>query len=148
MWTDVIQFFIFAVTILAALATHHHAAPPTHQTADVRDAIRIWGELAISGARALVLGELHDLGSTMNQAQQVYESYLADLPELRAPGLVAACRMARNLGALGAKFSGAGGDGSVVALLPDGETAVALKQRFEAEGLSTWALGGARKGDP
>lgn len=76
-----------------------------------------WGELAEHGAERLNHGDLPALGAAMDEAQRLYEAL--DLPELRAPWLAQAVRAARSAGALGAKFTGAGGDRSVVALFAD-----------------------------
>jgi mevalonate kinase len=57
----------------------------------------------------------------MNGCQEIYEEELMPaFGELRAPGLVRAVRSLRASGAYGAKFSGAGGDGSVIGLYPPG----------------------------
>ncbi len=52
----------------------------------------------------------------MNRCQDAYEAAEAVVPALAAPGLRRAVAGLREHGALGAKFSGAGGDGSVIAL--------------------------------
>ncbi|MCB9759259.1 MAG: hypothetical protein H6739_05425 [Alphaproteobacteria bacterium] len=86
---------------------------------DVRGAIDTWARCAVRGAAALEAGDLPALGAEMNRAQAAYEALSIDV--LEAPGLVAACRALREAGALGAKFTGAGGDGSLVALFADAE---------------------------
>ena len=107
----------------------------------VQTAIRTWAELARDGMRALEDGRAADLGGAMNAAQRVYETHLHDrLPALRAPGLVRVCAAVRDAGALGAKFSGAGGDGSVVALANGSEHADQIGRRMAQEGLAWWAV--------
>lgn len=78
-------------------------------------------ELAARGlVPQLLRGDLEGAGAAMDHCQALYEQELLCLPALAAPGLLAAVRAAREAGAIGAKFSGAGGDGSVVALVsPD-----------------------------
>ncbi|MDP6933530.1 MAG: galactokinase family protein, partial [Myxococcota bacterium] len=103
--------------ILSVLNLHHRVPPAqdTPTSLGVKRALRIFGQQAELGSRALELGDAVALGEAMNRAQQVYEVELHEhLPALRAPRLVMACRGLRDRGALGAKFSGAGGDGSVV----------------------------------
>jgi galactokinase len=79
-----------------------------------RAAIQAWGRAATEGAAALESNDLGSLGKLMQQAQAVYEGL--PHPALRAPGLKRACAEAVAAGALGAKFTGAGGDRSLVAL--------------------------------
>jgi mevalonate kinase len=87
-------------------------------------------------------GDALSLGAAMNTAQKAYEDVLIDrAAPLFAPLLRRTCAHAReNLSAIGAKFSGAGGDGSFVALFwnePDARTA-ALE--LEEMGLRAWVL--------
>lgn len=83
----------------------------------VRGALDGFGEQARSARDALYEGDLRALGASMDVCQEIYEEELMPaFPELRAPGLVKAVRALRQAGALGAKFSGAGGDGSVIGL--------------------------------
>jgi mevalonate kinase len=87
----------------------------------------------------------------MDACQEIYEEDLAStFPALRAPGLVRAVRALRAAGALGAKFSGAGGDGSVVGLfplrdapstdLPEHGTVAAGVAALDAQGLDACAM--------
>ena len=106
-------------TILAVLNERVAAGP-----GPVRSAIGIFGEAAEIGAAALVEGDAAALGDAMNRAQDAYERLLAiNLPELRAPGVAARCKALRRQGAIAAKFSGAGGEGSIIALYPSAEAA-------------------------
>lgn len=89
-----------------------------------REAFTRFARAAVEGAAAIEAGDIDALGAGMDDAQEAYESLLAqNVPGLAAPGLVEACRRLRALGAAGAKFSGAGGDGSVVALFHTFEAA-------------------------
>jgi len=127
--------------ILAALSEGHGGGRGEGIAARVRAAIARWGALAIRGAAALERGELTALGRQLDEAQATYEDLVPHLPELAAPGLVDAARMLRSEGALGAKFSGAGGDGSVIALGRDRAHAGALAAKLEARGLAAWVIG-------
>ncbi len=97
--------------ILAALGAARTTAP-------VRTALEGFGDAAEAVAKALPAGDHMRIGAEMNRCQALYEEHLLTLPELAAPGLVRAVRRLRDAGAYGAKFSGAGGDGSVVAWMP------------------------------
>lgn len=96
------------------------------------------GEAAV-GARAVMAGDAATLGRAMDAAQTAYEDELADgFAALRAPALWRTCQALRSHGALGAKFSGAGGDGSVIALFADEPAARAAVDMLEHEGLLAW----------
>lgn len=118
-----------AELILAALGEALRAG---HEGA--RRAIRTWGEAAVVGASALRLQDLAALGAQLDRAQAAYEAL--DLPALAAPQLVEACAALRAAGALGAKFTGAGGDGSLVALFADAAGLEAGRALLEARGMS------------
>ncbi len=113
------------VGILDTLGRHFRGEVPlrdpeaVRRVGAVRGAIEGFGAQAAHGREALYDGDLPALGGAMDACQEIYEEELmATLPELRAPGLVRAVRALKAAGALGAKFSGAGGDGSVVGLFP------------------------------
>ena len=120
------------VAILAALGTYHrgeisvrdwNAVP---KVGAVRGAIEGFGEQARHARDALLAGNLVALGAAMDSCQDIYEDELMTaLPELWAPGLVKAVRALRSAGAIGAKFSGAGGDGSVIGLYAPGDAKIA-----------------------
>lgn len=105
----------------------------------VRTALDTFADAAATGARALLDGDAPALGACLDQAQHAYEDELADtFAALRAPALWRTCQELRGHGALGAKFSGAGGDGSVIALLPDAPSARAAVDLLEVRGLAAW----------
>lgn len=111
--------------ILATLGRHFRGEVPlrdpeaVRRVGAVRGAIEGFAAQAVHGRQALYEGDLVALGGAMDACQELYEEELmAALPELRAPGLVRAVRALKAAGALGAKFSGAGGDGSVIGLFP------------------------------
>lgn len=94
-------------------------AEATHAVAD--DArLRELGGLTDTGTSALVARDLAGLGAAMNRAHQV----LAGLG-VSTPLLDSLCEAARVSGAHGAKLTGAGGGGAVIAIAPrDRETAI------------------------
>ena len=75
----------------------------------------------------------------MNRAQHVYEENLSDrFASTRAPRLIQTVGALRNRGAMGAKFSGAGGDGSIVALFPTENEARATCIWLEEGAMQAW----------
>jgi mevalonate kinase len=83
------------------------------------------GGLTDVGTAALVAGDLVALGFAMNRAHAV----LADLG-VSTPQLDSLCEAARATGAHGAKLTGAGGGGAVIAIAPrDRETAILTEWR-------------------
>ena len=111
------------------------SAPPP----PVAEVLHGYGVAAEEGASALVRGDLASLGSLMNDAQRAYQILASRLPELHAPQIAAACSLLQEGGALGAKFSGAGGEGSVVAVFPTAPAASAAAERLRDQGLSAWS---------
>jgi len=106
----------------------------------VREAISVWGATATRGARALADGDLLALGNAMNEAQGAYDRVADSVDALAAPGLRAACAALLSEGALGAKFSGAGGDGSVVTLARDARHAEKLAGVLRDRNLAVWKV--------
>jgi mevalonate kinase len=108
----------------------------------VRGALDGFGEEARHAKQALRDGDLRALGASMTVCQEIYEEELMPaFPELRAPGLVRAVRALREAGALGAKFSGAGGDGSVVGLFaPDDPALTRGVAALDRLGLHAFAM--------
>jgi len=76
--------------------------------------------LTEAGADALRAGEFRELGELMNLCQ----GYLNAL-QLSTPELEELVHVAREQGALGAKLTGGGGGGSMIALCPDNQETVA-----------------------
>ncbi len=88
------------------------------KTADAR--LSELGRLTDAGTTALLAGQLAEVGAAMDRAHAV----LAELG-VSTPRLDALCEAARGAGAHGAKLTGAGGGGAVIALAPpDREAAV------------------------
>lgn len=101
-------------------------------------ALAAWGALATTGARALLAGDAPTLGRCMNEAWEIYLYELSEsVPALAVPGLRPLVTELRRCGALGAKWSGAGGDGSLIALMDGPDTGQAAVDLLRSRGL--WA---------
>ena len=74
------------------------------------------GNLACRGERALTSGNPGELGSAMNENHALLLELGVSTPELEA-----AVHVARKVGAIGAKLTGAGGGGVVLALISPGD---------------------------
>ena len=82
--------------------------------------LRELGSLADTGTTSLMKGDLEALGVDMNRAHELLGKLGVSTPLLDA-----LCDVARKLGAHGAKLTGAGGGGSVIAIAPkDREPAI------------------------
>lgn len=134
------------VGILRTLNQHHAGEVALRDWAAVgrvgavRGAIEGFAAQAGPAAAALRDHDLRALGGAMDACQEIYEEELVPaFPELRAPGLVRAVRALRAGGALGAKFTGAGGDGSVIGLYPPGGAAEGVRA-LDALGLSAFCV--------
>ena len=88
------------------------------------------GELTEAGAEAIASANFAELGQLMN----LCHGYLNAL-QLSTPELEALIHIARDHGALGAKLTGGGGGGSMIALCPDSQEEVA--QAMQAAGFKT-----------
>jgi hydroxymethylglutaryl-CoA reductase len=93
------------------------------------------GELSQSGAAALAAGDYAELGLLMNICHGLLNAIGVSTPELEL--MVAT---ARSNGAIGAKLTGSGGGGSIVALCPGTVDAVAAA--FQTSGFKTLSLDG------
>ncbi len=82
-------------------------------------------QLSIDGAKALANQNYSELGSMMNVCQGLLNAIEVSTPELEEM-----IHIARDAGAVGAKLTGAGGGGSMVALCPgrEAEVRAALEQ--------------------
>lgn len=87
------------------------------------------GALVTAARTSLEAGDLAELGRLVNENQRV----LATL-EVSTPAIEHACSIARAAGALGAKLTGSGGGGAVLAVAPDPDPVLAalVGQGFEA----------------
>jgi len=126
-------------TILSTLRHHHQSQIPDVDGDAVREALAVFSSSAEAGTHAMINGHAAELGQAMNRCQRTYEDALSSrFPVLAAPKLRNTCADLLSVGALGAKFSGAGGDGSVLALFPDENTARAGAILLEEWGLQAW----------
>ncbi len=96
--------------------------------------------ISCAGARALASADYAQLGSLMNICHGLLNSMEVSNPELE--GMVS---IARASGAAGAKLTGAGGGGSIVAICPGTQDAV--EAALVSAGFGTMTLDGARGGD-
>ena len=81
-------------------------------------------DLTLAGADAIASAQFNELGQVLN----LCHGYLNAL-QLSTPALEALIHIARDHGACGAKLTGGGGGGSVVALCPDSQEQVAEAMR-------------------
>ena len=91
------------------------------------------GHLTMSASDAVKSGQLNELGELMN----LCHGYLNAL-QLSTPELEEMIHVARQNGAVGAKLTGGGGGGSMIALCPDSSAPV--KAAIEAAGYRTLAI--------
>jgi len=87
-------------------------------------------QLALAGVDALASGDLGELGELMNLNHGLLNALQLSTPELEDM-----IHVARRAGAVGAKLTGGGGGGSMIALCPDNAEAVAAA--IEASGYQT-----------
>lgn len=96
--------------------------------------------LALQAVSAIQENRMRDLGELMNINQGLLNALQVSTPELEK--LVA---IARKAGALGAKLTGGGGGGAMIALCEDVESSERVKAALESQGYESLAftLGGA-----
>ena len=78
------------------------------------------GQLTEAGAEAMISGRLQELGELMNLCHGFLNALQLSTPELEE-----LIHIARTNGAVGAKLTGGGGGGSMIALCPDSQAQVA-----------------------
>lgn len=98
------------------------AAPPPATTNTDPRLVEL-GALTDTGTTALLRGELAGLGSAMNRAHEVLAGLGVSTPQLDS-----LCEAARATGAYGAKLTGAGGGGAVIAIAPREREAAILAE--------------------
>jgi mevalonate kinase len=76
------------------------------------------------GAEAVTRGSLGELGAAMNENQRHLEALEVSCPEIER-----LCAIARDAGAVGAKLTGGGGGGCVIAVAPAREQAIVAAWR-------------------
>jgi len=100
----------------------------------LRAALDTLGEAARLGARAVKRGETQPLGIAMNLAHGVLSGL-----GLVSTGVGNAIQTARQAGAIGAKMSGAGGEGGAfLALYPSRKAAEAARDELRLGGVPCW----------
>ena len=104
--------------LVSGVAALCDAVPATHKV------LETMGELAKAGERALAAGDLPTLGHLFNLAHGLLSAVGVSTPTLET--LVYS---ARDAGALGAKLTGAGGGGAVIALATGNGDAIVRKWR-------------------
>jgi hydroxymethylglutaryl-CoA reductase len=112
---------------VARLRARREQSPETYG-----EMFRIAGDLARAGRTALEGGQWETLGSLMDVAQGLLNAFGVSTPTLERM-----VDIARGAGALGAKLTGAGGGGAIIALAPRGagDIVSALRDEgFEAFG--------------
>ncbi len=93
-----------------------------HEPRQFERLFKVAGAITVSARKAIRSGKVESLGPLMNENHAILRQMEVSSPELDA--LVDA---ARSAGALGAKLSGAGRGGNMIALVPDGAaTAVTI----------------------
>jgi mevalonate kinase len=122
------------------------AGPPA-STKEMVDSVRQLGERrpdllgkSLSGIESLVknarlcieAGDLSALGQLMNLNQMLLSGLFLSTPEIER-----ACAVAREAGALGAKLTGAGGGGAVIALAQ--ESTAPIEAALRAEGFTVFS---------
>jgi mevalonate kinase len=101
------------------------------------DAIRV---LVQNARLAIEAGDFHSLGRLMDLNQMLLAGIFVSSPEIEHM-----CAVARSAGALGAKLTGAGGGGSVVALAPSQAVGEAVLAAWREAGFQGFAAGVARE---
>jgi mevalonate kinase len=128
--SGVVSSTITTVTAVADL----HAKYPS-QTEALFDEI---AGLVDSAAAAVRSGELGALGRLMSRNHQLLSSL-----KVSTPGLDEMCAAAITAGALGAKLTGKGGGGCMIALAPDHPTAERIAAQLQQLNRETMIVGGA-----
>ena len=128
----------FAVGLAGAHAGTAHAVGALRERAKrhPRAYERLWasiGELAADARAFVESGQLGALGELMDLNQ----GYLNALG-VSTPSIEALCAIARDRGALGAKLTGAGGGGAMIALVDDDPAPVV--RAFQAAGYGAFAV--------
>jgi mevalonate kinase len=96
--------------------------------------------LVQSAGAALHGGDLAGLGHLMDMNQMILAGLLLSTPEIEE-----LCTLARSSGAFGAKLTGAGGGGCVVALVSDDGVAERILESWRAHGYQSFATRVAAK---
>jgi mevalonate kinase len=101
------------------------------------EAVRV---LVHSARSALETGDRSALGRLMDRNQALLGGLSISTPEIESM-----CGLARRAGALGAKLTGAGGGGCVVALVPSQAVADEVLEAWKSEGLEGFATSASQE---
>ncbi len=118
----------------------HVAALRTREPDAFRASLRVFEDVVAEGERALVEGELEALGAALDRAQALLRGWGVSTPRLDRM-----CELSREAGALGAKLTGGGGGGCMIALAPDAPTRARVRAALAARGFSSFeaTIGGS-----
>ena len=105
--------------------------------------LELFADLVDAGERALAIGDVDGLGRLLDVAHGLLCALRVSSPEIET--LVHGARAA---GAVGAKLTGAGGGGAVIALAPGHQHDVIARWRRDGFDGFTTTLGGARHDRP
>jgi mevalonate kinase len=103
--------------------------------AEVRQRFQAIEELVHAGQKAVASGAWGALGQAMNENQRHLEALEVSCPEIER-----LCTIARDAGALGAKLTGGGGGGCVIALTPAAELSRQVIAAWERAGSTSFAV--------
>jgi mevalonate kinase len=116
--------------MVASVARQHERdAIKTEQTFDAIEA------LVLNAKRALEDGDHASLGQLMDMNQKVLNTLLLSTSKLEAM-----CQIARDAGALGAKLTGGGGGGCMIALAHDSERTLPIVRAFSDAGYDAFVV--------
>jgi len=105
------------------------------QTPNGKKHIDVLGKLALDFYTSLKNGDKQDLGNIMNNAQDSLRALKLETEVLKTMIIDA-----RINGALGAKLTGAGLGGCVIALASDKETAETISKSWDSNGFKSWIM--------
>lgn len=111
-------------TMVESVARLRERRPETTQKAF--DAIHT---LVKNARLAIEAGDLKAIGQLLDLNQMLLSGLFVSTPEIEQM-----CSAAREVGALGAKLTGAGGGGCVLALVPDATVGASVVARWKADG--------------
>jgi mevalonate kinase len=116
-------------TVEAVARMHARAHEKTSQT---MEAI---GSIVRNGCVAIEQGDLRGLGQLFDMNQWLLSALMLSTPRLEAM-----CAAARKVGALGAKLTGGGGGGCMIALAPDAGGAEEIRLALDALGRDAFCV--------
>jgi mevalonate kinase len=118
------------VAMVSSVARQHQRDPAKAEQSF--DAI---ASLVTNGKRALETGDQRDLGQLMDLNQQLLNTFMLSTTRLEE-----LCQAARAAGALGAKLTGSGGGGCIIALAADSGAAAEIAQALRAHAADVFVM--------